>query len=224
MLPLIGLAVGVAGGIGRLFSRGKANKDLKKLMGQDPAYKENPLAKQRLGLASTLLNARMPGVAQAERNIFSNQANQVSNINRNATDSAQALALATGTQGQTNEAFSNLGMAEAQDYQRRYGNYNQAQEGVIQEQDKVFNDGVRRFENKVGMQGKINENRQNSWGEISNLGFGLANFGLSGGMQGMFGGGNASQGFHAQKYNGVMGTPVETLSNPTGSLNRLYPR
>ncbi len=189
MLPLIGLGIGLAGGIGRLISRGKANKDLKKLMGQDPTYKENPLAKQRLGLASTLLNARMPGSARAEQNIFANQANQVSNINRNATDSAQALALSTGTQGQTNEALSNLGQAEAQDYQRRYGNYAQAQEGVINEQDKVFQDGVRRFENKVGMQGQINQNRQNSWGEVANLGFGMANFGLNGGFDNMFGGG-----------------------------------
>jgi hypothetical protein len=189
MLPLIGLGIGLAGGVGRLISRGKANKDLKRLMQQDPAYKENPLAKQRLGLASALLNARMPGSARAEQNIFANQANQVSNINRNATDSSQALALATGTQGQTNDALSDLGQAEAQDYQRRYGNYSNAQDGVIQEQDKVFQDGVRRFENKVGMQGKINENRQNSWGEVSNMGFGLANFGMSGGLGNIFGGG-----------------------------------
>ena len=188
-LPLIGLAIGAIGAGGRMIARGKANKDLKRLMGQDPSYKENPLAKQRLGLASALLNARMPGSARAEQNIFANQANQVSNINRNATDASTAMMLATGTQGQTNDAISNLGQAEAQDYQRRYNNYGQAQEGVINEQDKVFQDGVRKFENKVGMQGKINENRQNSWGEIANMGFGLANFGMSGGMQGMFGGG-----------------------------------
>jgi hypothetical protein len=203
MLPAIGLGIGLIGGVGRLFARGKANKDLKRLMGQDPVYKENPLAKQRLGLASTLLNARMPGVAMAEKNLFANQANQISNINRNATDSAQALALATGTQGQTNAAIADLGMAEAQDYQRRYGNYTQAQEGVINEGDKVFQDNVRRFQNKVGMQGQINQNRQNSWGEISNLGFGLANFGMSGGMQGVFGGGESSY------------QPASTLSRPS---------
>lgn len=189
-LPLIGLAIGVGGAVGRLFSRGKANKDMKDLMQQDPTYKENPLSRQRLALAQTLLNARTPGAVAAERNIYANQANTVSNINRNATDSSQALALATGTQGQANDAFTNLGMNEAQDYQRRYGNYAQAQEGVINEGDKVFQDQVRKFENKVGMQGQINQNRQNSWGEISNLGFGLANFGMSGGFDNMFGGGN----------------------------------
>jgi hypothetical protein len=210
-LPLIGLAIGAIGAGGRMIARGKANKDLKRLMGQDPTYKENPLAKQRLGLASALLNARMPGSVQAERNIFANQANQVSNINRNATDSSQALALATGTQGQTNDAISDLGMAEAQDYQRRYGNYSNAQDGVIQEQDKVFQDGVRRFENKVGMQGKINENRQNSWGEIANLGFGIANMGMSGGMDGMFGGGN--------KFNPTMSNA--TRASALGASNPL---
>lgn len=188
MLPAIGLAVGLVGGVGRLFARGKANKEMKALMARNPVYRENPLAKQRLGLAQSLLNARMPGAATAEKNIFANQANQISNINRGATDSAQALALATGTQGQTNQAISDLGQQEAADYQRRFGNYAGAQEGVINEQNKVFQDQVRRFSDTAQIQGQINQNRQNSWGEVSNLGFGLANFGMSGGFNNMFGG------------------------------------
>jgi hypothetical protein len=186
MLPLIGLGIGLVGGVGRLISRGKANKDLKGLMAKNPTYRENPLAKQRLGLAQSLLNARMPGAATAEKNIFANQANQISNINRGATDSAQALALATGTQGQTNQAISDLGQAEAGDYQRRFGNYANAQEGVINEQDKVYQDQVRRFGDMAQIQGQVNQNRQNSWGEVANLGFGLANFGMGGGFDGMF--------------------------------------
>ena len=208
MLPLIGIGIGLAGGIGRLIARGKANKDLSKLMSMNPTYKENPLAKQRLGLAQTLLNARMPGSAAVERNIFANQANQVSNINRGATDSAQALALATGTQGVTNNSIADLGVAESQDYQRRLGNYSQAQEGVINEQDKVFQDGVRRFQDQTQITGMKNQNRQNSWGEISNMGFGIANFGLAGGLDGLFGS-KVPQTFHDSKYSNVIGTPIQ---------------
>lgn len=189
-----GAALGLIGGIGKIFGRGKANRQMDKLLGQDPTYKENPLARQRLGLAQQLLNARMPGAATAEKGIFANQANQISNINRAATDSSQALALATGTQGQTNSAITNLGQSEAQDYQRRFNNVEGAQQGVINEGDKVYQDQIRRFQDLAQIRGAQNENRQNNWGDVSNMGFGLANFGLAGGFKAMGGNGNTANG------------------------------
>jgi hypothetical protein len=181
MLPAIGIGLGVAGAIGKIGARARANRDLKRLMKEDPVYTENPLARQRLGLAQTLLNSRMPGSIAAERNIYQSGANAMGQVSRNATDSATALSLAGSLQGQTNDAFANLSQLEAADYQRRYQNYEGAQEGVIREGDKVFQDQARRFSNKVGIQGQINQNRQNAWGEISNFGMGLASFGLNGG-------------------------------------------
>ena len=74
-----------------------------------------------------------------------------------------------------------LGVTEAQDYQRRYGNLTDAIGRQINEEDKVFADRESNYANKVAMQGKINENRQAAWGDIANMGFGLANFGLAGG-------------------------------------------
>jgi len=74
----IGLGVGLVGGLGKMFGGG--NKKLEQLLQQDPAYKANPLAAQRLGLAQTLLNARMPGSAAYTANIYGNQANQEANI------------------------------------------------------------------------------------------------------------------------------------------------
>jgi hypothetical protein len=185
MLPLIGLGIGLAGAVGKMIGRGKANREMDRLNKLNPAYKENPLAAQRLGLANTLLNARAPGALSAERNIRANQAGSVANINRVATDSTQALAMASGTQGQSNEDFNELAQDETQDYQRRYQNVVGAENAVINEQDKVFQDGVRRWEDNVAFQGAKNENRQNTWSDISNHGFGLANFGMSGGFDGM---------------------------------------
>ena len=181
-LPLIGAAIGVAGAIGKMFGRGKANREMKRLLAKDPKYVENPLARQRMGLASTLLNARAPGSIIAERNIYANQANQMSNINRSATSSNEALLGGMATQGSTNEAFDRLSEREDMDYQRRYGNLENAQEGVIREGDKVFNDNVRRFGNEAQIKGQINANNQNTWGDVSNLGFGLADFGMNGGF------------------------------------------
>lgn len=185
-LSILGGAVGLIGGIGGLFGARRANRQLDQLLKQNPAYAANPLASQRLGLAQTLLNARMPGAAAAERNIYQNQANTIAATNRNATDASQALAIAAGTQGQANQAFGNLATQEAQDYQRRYGNLVGAQEGQINEQDKVFQDQVRRFQDTAAIRGAQNQNRQNAWNSLSNLGFGAMNLGMVGGMNALF--------------------------------------
>ena len=178
----IGMGIGVLGSIGKMISRGQANRDMKSLISRNPAYQENPLAQQRLSLAQTMLNARMPGSLQAERNIYGSQANQLANVNRNATDASQALAMGAAAQGATNDAFTNLGMQEAGDYQRRYGNLVNAQEGVINEGDKVYQDQVRRYGDETQLRGGIAANRANTWGDVSNLGFGLADFGMAGGF------------------------------------------
>lgn len=190
MFELAGLGLGLVGGIGKLLSRGRANRKLNQLMKDDPTYAANPIAQQRLSLAQALLNARMPGAAAAERNIYSNASNQVRNIQRGATDASQALAAASGAYAQAGNQFTQLGVQEAQDYQRRYNNLTDAQQGVINEGDKVYNDQVRKFGNKVQLTGAQVANNANNWGDISNLGFGLMDFGAAGGFGNLFGGGS----------------------------------
>jgi len=190
-LSIAGLGLGVISGIGSIFGNRKANRKLDELMRSNPQYQANPLARQQMGLAQTLLNARMPGAAAAERNIYQNQANMLGQVNRNATDASQALAVAAAGQGQANQAFGNLATQEAQDYQRRYGNLATAQQGVINEDDKVFQDKVRQFQDRAQIMGAQNANRQNTWSSLGNLGFGMMNLGLGGGSQALFGGGKA---------------------------------
>lgn len=173
-----------------MFGAKRANKKLDELAHANPAYAANPLAQQRLGLAQTLLNARMPGAASAERNIYQNQANQMAAVNRGATDSSQVLAMAAAGQGQTNQAFGNLAQQEAQDYQRRYGNLTNAQDFSVQEGDKVFQDRVRRYQDNVSIQGTKNQNTQGVWNSLTQLGMGVAGLGMSSGMGNMFGGGS----------------------------------
>lgn len=196
----IGLAAGIVGGIGKMIQRGKANKQLKALQAQDPTYTANPEAQKRLSLANSLLNARMPGAARAERNIYASGGNARGQIQRNATDSSQALALGAGIQGNEANQFGQLAQNEAQDYQRRYANQVGAQQGMINEGDKVFQDEERRFGNKLQIQGAINQNKQNNWGDIANMGYGVASFGMAGGMDGMKGmfGGGGNQGMSSQ--------------------------
>lgn len=193
-LGIAGLGLGLIGTIGKLFGAGKANKRLKALQQQDPNYATSQagianqgLAGQRLGLAQTLLNSKMPGSSTIERGIYGNQANQFANINRNATDSSQALALGAATQGQTNSAFNQLGVENSQNYQQNLQNLNSAEQGSMNENDKVFADQQRRFGDQAQIQGQINQNNQNVWGSIADGGFSLANAGMNGGFSGLFG-------------------------------------
>lgn len=224
----IGVGVGILGSIGKMFSRAKANKDMRNLIGKDPTYNINPIAQQRLALAQTMLNARMPGAVQVERNINSNQANQLSNIGRNASDASQLLSLGAQTQGQTNDAYANLGINEAQDYQRRYGNLLGAQEGMINEGDKVFNDQVRRFGDETQLRGSIAANRGNTWGDISNMGFGIADFAANGGFGGNRGVAKTQMPQRRNVFSGDSSTtPTGEASGDVGGVynynqNRMY--
>lgn len=185
-LGLAGLATGFIGSIGKLFGAGKANRKLDALEASDPTYSANPLANERLGLAKTLLNARMPGSASIERNIYGTSANTTANVNRNATDSSQALQIAGSVQGQSNEAFNKLGLEEAENYQQNLKNLTGAQEGVINEGDKVYGDQVRRFGDKAQIEGQQNQNNQNVWQSVTDGGFALADYGANGGFGSIF--------------------------------------
>lgn len=213
-VPLIGLAIGAAGAIGKMFGRGKANRQLRQLMKLNPEYKENPLAKERLGLARTLLNARTPGAAAVERNIFSNQATTMANAGRAATDASQLLSVGAASQAQTNQGLADLGLMETQDYQRRYQNQSMAQEGVIREQDKVYQDKVRRFQDQLAAQGVMSQNRQAGWGDVANMGFGLMDFGMASGFGFGFGpGGRSGAGQFAQQPT-IPATQAHTQQRP----------
>lgn len=115
-LMLAGAITSGAGALGKvIFGIGQRNA------AKENPYQSNPYLQKQLGLAQQLYNARMAGATQAEQNIASTQSNTISNINRNATDSAQALALASGTQGTANDSLNQLAIAEAQDKQAKAG-------------------------------------------------------------------------------------------------------
>jgi len=147
----------------------------------DPTYRTSPYAQQRLGLAQNLLNARMPGATSMERNIYGNAANQMSNVNRNATSGSQALAMGAAVQGQANQSFQNLGTQEQQDYYNRSQNLASAQQGMTQEGDKVYQDQLRDYQEKQQLKnaylaaGMQNRNTSlNSWANTGSSGALLA--------------------------------------------------
>jgi hypothetical protein len=216
LLTIAGLGLGLAGSVGKGIQRGRANRELRELMKTMPQYKENPLFAQRLGLAQQLLNARMPGAAAAERNIYQTQANQMANVQRGATSGSDVLLAGAGAAGQAGQAFNQLGQMEAADYQRRYGNLAQAQDAQAAEQQRLFEDQLRRYQMQTQLQGAIQENRAATFGDISNFGMGVANIAASGGFNSLAG------------KTGNMGTlnkqvtqaaPISTMPSLSSTLN-----
>lgn len=163
--------MGVGGAVGKMVGRFLGNKQLRQLEKSMPEYKANPLVAQRLGLTQALLNARMPGAVAAERNIYQTQANQIAAAERAATDPNQLLLAGVGATGQANQMFGQLSQQEAADYQRRYANLASAQEAQIAEQQKEYEDQLRRYQMMIQLRGGQQENLQNTFGDISNLGF-----------------------------------------------------
>lgn len=181
MIPMMvfSLAMQAAKSASEASAANKLKNQANAINPNDPKYNTSPYAQQRLGMAQTLLNARMPGASAMERNIYGNQANQLQNINRNATSGSQALAMGAAAQGQTNQAFQNLGVQEQQDYYNRLQNVTGAQQGMTQEGDKVYQDQLRDYQEKMSLKNAYEAaGMQNQTTAFNSL----ANTGLSGGM------------------------------------------
>jgi hypothetical protein len=170
---IVGGASNLFGALGNIFGSKKSNAGLASI--QIPEYQVNPLADQRLGMAQTMMNSFAPGVQQAQQGVQQATANQISNAQRGATDAAQFLATGGNISGQANKAFTDIMTKDAEDAQRRYANLSQAQEGVINEGDKVFQSKMNKLQMQTQIQGAMAQNRQNAMQGLVNAGTGIGN-------------------------------------------------
>lgn len=206
-LPLlaIGLGLSALGAGGKFLSGLKQNKMANKIKPHWQQYQTSPFAKQQLATAQQAANGRMAGAGAMERNIMANQAGQIANINRNATDSSQALALAAGTQAQSNNAYGNLAINEAQNKYSMLGNLNRAYGQMINEGDKVHQSIMDKYQMDVQQKNALrNAGKQNMFGAVGDL----SSMAMMGGQMGLFGGnGGAAAG--GGEYQGLT-TPRNT--------------
>jgi hypothetical protein len=160
----IASGVGVLGGIASGLIN---NAEVKEMMKNMPKYKGS-------GLETTLLNARMPGAAQAERNIFQSGANTLGRMQQAATSSADLMQGAAGVQSQENQGIQGLAVAEGQDFQRRYQNYKA-------EKLREYEDEQNRFAMEAQMKGLMAQNRTTMLGtNPMNLGMAAMYAGVQG--------------------------------------------
>jgi hypothetical protein len=157
-IPLaIPIAMSAAGVIGSFITRAQANK---KLRGQ---LESMPKPEKMAGLAQTLLNARMPGAARAEQNIFQAQANQMAQAQRAATSGNQLLLAGAGAAGQTGQALGQLQQQEAANYDQRLQNLQQAKQAD-------YANSMQEMQSRMQIEGAIQQNKQATFGELTNLG------------------------------------------------------
>ncbi len=136
MAPLM-LAGLISGGIGAL------GKTATGFMQNAQANKINPVwddsfVNNRLGIAQGMFNGRMAGASDLEKNIASAQGANIQNINRNATDASQALALAQGSQTMASDAYNDLQIKEAQNKYAMLENLNNAYSAANQNMLQKF--------------------------------------------------------------------------------------
>jgi hypothetical protein len=147
----------------------------------------NPYAKQMLGMAQTQLNAQDPFAAAQQRGILSGQAGAMSGVQRSAMDPSQALALTAAIQGNTNQAMFQQGLQNQQNYQSRLANLTGAQQTMISEGDKAYQDRLRKFQMDTEMKQALqNAGAQTFMNAGSSMGSGLMSMGRMNSGGGLF--------------------------------------
>ena len=166
------------GALGKIFAGAKQNKLANQINPFFQQYQKNPLAQENLAVNKNMFYGRMPGAQKAESNIMQSQSNLFSNAQRGATDSSQLLAVGSGLQGGTNEAFSNLAAAEGQSKAGLLTNLGQAYRGAISEGDKAYDSMLQKYQidrqDKAALRGS---GMQNIFGGVGDIGAGLMQYG-----------------------------------------------
>lgn len=211
--------MGLFSGIYGLIQGGKQKKLARSINPVNATYEESKYIKDLYGQGKNLYQGRMAGANQMEQNILSNQANTVANVERNATSGAQALALAAGLQGNTNQQFSDLALREAQDKQNRFGVLSNVSQLMTQEGDKVYQDKLRKYYDdlnyKRALEGASQQNKASFFQGLDDTVQMAASMFMPGigSMMGGAGGGGTSMGGGVNTSPYTMTTPNYPIPN-----------
>jgi hypothetical protein len=195
--PFLDAAGAVSSLIGGIFKGIQGHKQQKMADAIHPVnavYNVSPYAQNQLATVKNMMNGRMAGASNEEQNIQGNFANSMGGVDRNSTSGAQSLAMLAGLQGNANQAFNQLGQQEAMNKQNMLGYLSSANQGMTDENGKVYQDQLRNYNNdlnaKNALQNAAWNNKGGAVGSYSNALIGAGNMAQNGAFNGMFGGGN----------------------------------
>jgi hypothetical protein len=184
MFPLmtaISTGMNLLGSVKKLKLGQSQNKMADEINPEWNKYNKNPLAAQNLGAAQNLFYGKNRAFTQAEANIRQAQSDQMSNAQRNATDSSTLLGTGAAAAGQTKSALSNLAGQESGQQAGLLDNLSRAFAMSINEGDKE----------NISAQQKYFEDKANKaalrQGGYQNMGSAWSELGATiGGLQGFF--------------------------------------
>jgi hypothetical protein len=131
---------------------------------------ESPYAKQMMGLAQTQLNARSPYAAAQQRSILASQAGAQAAGQKAITDPSQLLAMAPVYQGVAGQQEFNRAVQEQQQYQQKLAQLTGAQQVMIGEGDKAYQDRLRKYQMDMDLkQALAAAGRQTTLSSMQNL-------------------------------------------------------
>lgn len=157
-------------------------------------YHTSPYAQNQLSTVQQMMNGRMAGASNEEQNIAGNFANSMAGVDRNSTNGSQSLAMLAGLQGNANNAYSQLGQQEAMNKQNMLGYLSSANQGMTDENGKVYNDQLRNYNNDLQAKNALQNAAWNNKGgmidSFSNALVSAGNMAQNGAFGGGGGGGN----------------------------------
>jgi len=191
--------MGLFGAINSLIQGNKQSKMARKINPVNTTYETQQPIQDLYNEGRNLYQGRMAGANQLEQNLLVNQANAMGSVDKNATSGSQALAVAAGLQGQTNQGFQDLQTKEAQDKQNRFGIQSQVSQLMAREGDKVYQDKLRNYYDdlnyKRGLEGAAMQNKAGFFGGLDDLvNTGVSLLSPGGAFSGMLGGKNGGGG------------------------------
>jgi len=170
-LPLILGAAGslIKSGLG-VYQNIKANE----INPQRVDYKGSKSVGDQLATVKQLYNSRGAGFAAAQDKIAQSQANTLASGARNATDSASLLALAQGSQDQSDNALVDLATRESQAKVGLLDNLQAAYDKMTQDDRMIYQDQLAKYQDdvaaKAALRGSGIQNMVGGLGDIASLG------------------------------------------------------
>lgn len=175
---LAGAILGGLGALGKTISGFSQMNQANKINPVWANYEKNKLADENLGATKNLFYGKNRAFTQAEANIRQAQSDQMSNAQRNATDSSTLLATGAGAAGNANRDFSNLAAQEAQQQAGVLDNLSRAYAMSINEGDKVQANKLMKYQLDSQAQSALRESGMNNiFGGIGDIAGGIMQYG-----------------------------------------------
>ena len=154
---------------------------MERMLAERPEYNIPKEAGEQMGAARNQLNARLDNQQDAKQALFTQQQNQLANVQRASGSLEDMLAIGAASEGNMNEALIKNRISGAQEMDKRRSRYDQALVNMQEYRDQAFklNELDPYKEKMAAMQQLKRDNRSMIFGGLGQAAGGLGNFGAA---------------------------------------------